>query len=48
MFSTSIIDAFATIGYAAAVFGLFLCVMAYYAVPRMAKIIIENDENKKE
>ena len=48
MFSTSILDALATFGYVAAAFGLLLCVMTYYAIPKMAKLIIENDENKKE
>ena len=48
MFSTSILDAIATLGYASAAFGLLLCIMTYHAIPKMAKLIIENDENKKE
>ena len=48
MFSTSILDAFATFGYVLAFFGLLLCIMTYYAIPKMAKSIIKNDENKKE
>lgn len=48
MFSTSILDAFAMFGYVFAAFGLLLCIMTYYAIPKMAKLIIRNDENKKE
>jgi len=48
MFTTSILDAMATLGYVSAAFGLLLCIMAYYAIPKMAKIIIENNEDNKE
>lgn len=43
MFSTSVLDALATLGYAAAVFGLMICILTYYAIPRAAKVLIKNN-----
>ena len=48
MFSTSILDAMVTFGYVSAVLGFALCVIAYFAAPKMVKMIIRNDENDKE
>jgi len=48
MFSTSVLDAIATLGYVSALAGLMLCVIAYFAAPKMIKMIIRNDENDKE
>ena len=43
MFSTSVLDALATLGYVSAIFGLMMCILTYYAIPKVAKVLIRNN-----
>ena len=50
MFSTSILDAMATFGYAISAFGVVCCVIAYFALPKLVKIAFSeggNDEDSQ-
>ncbi len=47
MFSTSILDAMATFGYAVSAFGVVCCVIAYFALPKLIKTALsEGDKDE--
>ena len=51
MFGNSVLDAMATFGYLAAALGLGVCVIAYFAVPKLIKVAFgqgEEDENSED
>jgi len=44
MFSNTILDALATFGYFFAAVGVMMCIVAYYALPKLIKSIFKDEE----
>ncbi len=44
MFSNTILDAMATFGYFAAAVGVMMCIVAYYAIPKLIKSVFKDGE----
>ena len=47
MFTNSILDSLAMFGYVVGFLSICLCILAYFAIPKLIKMIFENEEEAK-
>ena len=47
MFNNTVLDALATFGYLASAIGIFLCLIAYFAIPKLVQTAFSKEENNE-
>jgi len=47
MFSMSVLNSLATFGYFMAAFGFILCILAYFAIPKLIKKLFQGGDNNE-